>query len=177
MTTYIILLRGVMPSGKNKVPMAQLRDVLTRGGFRNVRTYIQSGNALVDTELSALEIQNHVHHLIKEQIGPALGVVARTDVELQKVLANNPFQEGYDISRVFFILFAQTPAAEKKAALLAQDFGEEKLAFVEDAAYFYIPGTYARGKLSNNFLEKKLGISATTRNFNTISKLVELSRG
>jgi uncharacterized protein (DUF1697 family) len=49
--TYVVLLRGVMPTGKNKVPMAQLRDVLSKAGFFNVRTYIQSGNVLVDTHL------------------------------------------------------------------------------------------------------------------------------
>lgn len=176
MTTRIILLRGVMPSGKNKVPMVQLRDVLTQAGFRNVRTYIQSGNALVDTELPALEIQNRVHDLIKEQIGPDLGVVVRTGEELQKVLAGNPFREGYDISRVFFVLFAQIPAVDRRAALLAQDFGEEKLALAEDAGYLYVPSEYARAKLSNKFLEKKLGIVATMRNFNTLTRLVAMSQ-
>lgn len=176
MTTYTILLRGVMPTGKNKVPMAQLRDVLVDAGFGNVRTYIQSGNALVDTELSALETESCVHDLIKEHIGADLAVVARTSAELQKVLFDNPFQEGYDLSRVFFVLFARRPAAEKVKELLAQDFGEEKLAIVGDAAYLYIPGTYARGKLSNNFLEKKLNISATMRNYNTLRKLVEMGK-
>ncbi len=177
MTTYILLLRGVMPSGKNKVPMAQLREVLAEAGFQNVRTYIQSGNACVDTELPAKEVEKQVHELIKKQIGADLVVVVRTDKELQHVLANNPFQEGYDISRVFFVLFAQLPSAEKVKELVTQNFDEEKLAIAGDAAYMYIPGTYGRGKLSNNFLEKKLNISATMRNFNTLSKLVERSKG
>jgi uncharacterized protein (DUF1697 family) len=175
MMTYIILLRGVMPSGKNRVPMAQLRTVLAMAGFRNVRTYIQSGNVLVDTELSAVETQNRVHDLIREHIGPDLAVVVRTGVELQRVLANNPFQEGYDISRVFIVLFAQVAAVERVQELLSQDFGDEKLAVAGDAAYMYIPGTYGRGKLSNNSLEKKLNVSATMRNVNTLSKLVEMS--
>lgn len=174
--TYIILLRGVMPTGRNKVPMAQLRDVLVDAGFGNVRTYIQSGNALVDTQLSALETESCVHDLIKEHIGADLAVVARTSAELQQVLFDNPFQEGYDLSRVFFVLFARSPAADKVKELLAQDFGEEKLAIVGDAAYLYIPGTYARGKLGNNFLEKKLNISATMRNYNTLRKLVEMGK-
>jgi uncharacterized protein (DUF1697 family) len=177
MTIYIILLRGVMPSGKNKVPMAQLRDVLVDASFGNVRTYIQSGNALVDTELSALETESLVHDLINEQIGPDLAVVARTGAEVQQVLLDNPFQEGYDLSRVFFVLFARRPAADKVKELLAQDFGEEKLAIVGDAAYLYIPGTYGGGKLSNNFLEKKLNISATMRNYNTLRKLIEMGKG
>jgi uncharacterized protein (DUF1697 family) len=178
MKTYIVLLRGVMPSGKNNVPMVQLRDVLRRAGFGNVRTYVQSGNACVDSGLSAHEVGKCVQELIKKHIGPDLAVVVRTGTELQEVLDDNPFQQGYDISRVFFVVFAQLPAAENIKELTAQDFGDEKLAFTRthDAAYMYIPGAYGRGRLSNNFLEKKLGVSATMRNFNTMSKLVEISK-
>ena len=172
--TYIVLLRAVMPRGKNKVPMAELRRVLSEAGFENSRTYIQSGNALVESELSPQQIEEQVRQLIREQIGPDLVVVVRTRVQLQGVLDNNPFKEEYDISRVFFVLFAKRPAAERVKELLAQDFGDEKLSINKYAAYMYIPGSYG-GKLSNNFLERKLGVSATMRNFNTLTKLVELS--
>ena len=172
----MIFLRGVMPTGKNKVPMAQLRDALTQAGFGNVRTYIQSGNAFVDSVLSAPETESLIHTLIQEQIGADLVVVARTGEEVRAILNNNPFRESYDLSRVFFALFAQRPAPEKIEALLAQNFGEEQLAIVGDAAYMYIPGIYGRGKLSNNYLEKKLSISATMRNFNTMSKMVEIDQ-
>lgn len=171
--TYVVLLRGVMPSGRNKVPMARLREVLTEGGFQNVRTYIQSGNALVVSELSPHEIERRVRDLINMNIGPDLVVIVRTGPELQKVLDDNPFKSNYDISRQFFVLFANMPPTEKVAELLGQDFGSERLA-IKDAGYLYIPGTYGRGKLSSNFLEKKLGVPATMRNFNTMSKLIEM---
>jgi uncharacterized protein (DUF1697 family) len=92
------------------------------------------------------------------------------------VLDENPFTEGYDRSRLFFVSFASPPPVEKVEALLAEDFGDEKLAITEHAAYMYIPDTYGRGRLSNNFLERKLGVAATMRNFNTMKKLIELSR-
>jgi len=176
MRTHVILLRAVMPTGKNKVPMAQLREVLMNAGFNNVRTYIQSGNALLESELSSKEIEARVHELIKKQIGPDLVVVARTEKKLQKVLDENPFKQGYDISRIFFVLFAEPPRSQKVKELLAQDFSPEELAITKNAAYMYIPGTYGRGILSGNFLEKKLGISATMRNFNTMNKLIEMSK-
>ncbi|MGV8095720.1 MAG: DUF1697 domain-containing protein [Mangrovibacterium sp.] len=175
MNTYIILLRGVMPTGKNKVPMAQLRQVLTDDGFTNVRTWIQSGNVVLQTALSAKELEQRVHHLIKEHIGPDLAVVVRTGAQLKKVLDGNPFREGYDISRVFFVSFKESPDEGRVKELLAQDFSPEKLVITKSAAYMYVPGTYGRDKLSTNFLEKKLGIAATMRNFNTMVKLVELS--
>lgn len=165
-----------MPFGKNKVPMAQLREVLADAGFGNVRTYIQSGNALVDTGLRAKEVEVRVRGLIKTHIGPDLTVVARTGAQLQKVLDGNPFGKGFDISRVFFVSFKDMPSPVKAKELLAADFGDEKLVIKGATAYAYIPGNAARSKVSNSLLEKKLGVSATTRNFNTMSKLIEMSR-
>jgi uncharacterized protein (DUF1697 family) len=176
MKTYVVLLRGVMPTGKNKVPMAQLREALTKAGFGNVRTYIQSGNALVDTDLSAKQVEARVRELIKKRIGPDLVVVARRGTQLQKVLDENPFKAGYDISRVFFTLFAEPPPSKKVEALLVRDFSPEELAITKNAAYIYIPGLYGRNTLSVNFLERMLGVSATMRNFNTMSKLIEMSK-
>ena len=176
MKTYIVLLRGVMPTGRNKVPMAQLREVLTKAGFGNVRTYIQSGNALVDTDLSAKEVETRVHDLIQKHIGADRAVVARTATQLKMVLDKNPFQIGYDISRVFFVLFTEPPSPQKVKELLANDFSPEKLAITKNAAYMFIPGTYGRDTLSGNYLEKKLGVPATMRNFNTTSKLIEMSK-
>jgi uncharacterized protein (DUF1697 family) len=176
MKTYIVLLRGVMPSGKNRVPMAQLREVLADAGFVNVRTYIQSGNALVDTDISAKEVETCVHDLIKKHIGADLTVVARTGKQLQKVLDENPFTDGYDISRVFFAWFAEPPSAQKVKELLAHDYSPEELAITKNAAFMFIPGTYGRTMLSGGFLEKKLGVPVTMRNFNTTSKLIEMSK-
>lgn len=175
MKTYIVLLRGVMPTGKNKVPMAQLRQVLTDDDFTNVRTWIQSGNVILQTALSAKELEKQVRHQIKKHIGPDLTVVVRTGAQLKKVLDENPFRDGYDISRVFFVAFAESPPGERVKELLKHDFSPEKIAITKSAGYMYIPGTYGSGKLSNNYLEKKLGTSATMRNFNTMNKLIELS--
>jgi uncharacterized protein (DUF1697 family) len=176
MKTYIVLLRGVMPTGKNKVPMAQLREELTKAGFGNVRTYIQSGNALIDTDLSAKEVETRVHNLIKKHIGADLAVMVRTATQLKKMLDENLFKSEHDISRVFFALFEKSPSAKKVKELLANDYSPEKLVITKNAAYMYIPGNYGRGILSGGFLEKKLDVPATMRNFNTISKLIEMSK-
>ena len=176
MTTYILLLRGVTPSGKNKISMNRLREVLEKAGFTHVRTYIQSGNAFVDTELPARTVEKSVRDRIRNQIGPDLVVLARTGVQLEELLEANPFTKGYDMSRVFFVSFAETPPAERVREVRSLDFSPEKLVFGENTAYMYIPGAYGRGTLSGNFLEKKLGVSATMRNFNTMKKLVEMSR-
>lgn len=176
MKTYILLLRGVMPTGKNRTPMAQLREILSKAGFKNVRTYIASGNVLVDTELSMNETENQVHDLIQKHIGPGLVVIARSREQLQKVLSENPFANGYDIKRVFFGSFAGQPDDHKIKEFSVQDYSPEKIVITEKAIYTYIPMNYGRAKLSGSFIEKKLGISATFRNFNTLTKLVEMSK-
>ncbi len=176
MTTFVILLRGVIPSGKNKVPMSQLREELEEAGFTNVRTYIQSGNALVDTGLTAQEVEEQVHSIIKTRIGADLTVIARTGTQLDEALDGNPFTTGYDISRVFFVIFGEEPPEKKVRDLVSQDISPEKLVFGKNAAYMYIPGQYGKGTLSGNFLEKKLGVRATMRNFNTMKALVAMSR-
>ncbi len=176
MTTYVILLRGVTPSGKNKVPMSRFREVLEEAGFTHVRTYIQSGNALVDTDLTAHDVETSVRDQIRNSIGPDLAVIVRTGEELEEALYSNPFQNGYDISRVFFVLFAEPPPEEKVREILSVDLSPEKLAFGDNTAFMYIPGQYGKGTLSGGFLEKKFGIPATMRNFNTMSRLAELAK-
>jgi uncharacterized protein (DUF1697 family) len=176
MTTYILLVRGVTPSGRNKLSMARFREALEKAGFVHVRTYIQSGNALVDTDLPADTVEKSVRDLIRNEIGPDLSVLARTGSQLEEALEENPFTEGYDIRRVFFVSLAKTPQADKVRELLSLDLSPEKLAFGKNTAYMYIPGMYGRGTLSGNFLEKKLGVPATMRNFNTMNSLVAMSR-
>lgn len=175
MNQFIVLLRGVTPTGKNRVPMAQLRDALANGGFSNVQTWIQSGNVLLQTELSAAETAEKVQQIIRENIGADLKIIVKTAAEIQSVLTQNPFGETHDISRIFFTLFNHTPDEKLVSALQSQDFGEEKCVIAPHAVYLFIPGSAARSKLSNNFIERKLKIDATTRNFNTLNKLIALS--
>jgi len=176
MKTYIILLRGVMPIGKNRTPMAQLREVLTKAGFENVRTYIASGNVLIDTDLPMKEAEKIVHDLILKHIGPDLVVIGRTGDQLQKVLDENPFTTGYDIKRVFFGSFSEQPPAQKVQELLNPDYFPEAIVITKNAIYTYIPENYTRSRLAGNKIEKKLGISATFRNFNTMTKLIAMSK-
>jgi uncharacterized protein (DUF1697 family) len=176
MTTYVILLRGVTPSGKNKVPMYRFREVLEEAGFAHVRTYIQSGNALVDTGLPPQEVETSVRERIRDSIGPDLAVIVRTGEELEEALDSNPFQKGYDLSRVFFVLFAEPPSEEKVREVLSLDLSPEQIAFGHKTAFMYIPGQYGKGILSGGFLEKKFGIPATMRNFNTMSRLAAMAK-
>lgn len=174
MNTFLLFLRGVMPTGKNRVPMADLRAALTKHGFQAVQTWIQSGNVLVKTTLSAEETAKQTREIIKTEIGPDLPVIVKTAKQLKDILNANPFATEPIQDRVFYTLFSDRLEQEKAEALARLDVSPEKLVIKDIALYLFIPGSAARSRLSNTFLEKKLGCAMTTRNRNTITKMIQL---
>lgn len=172
MNTYIILLRGVMPSGKNSIKMAFLREILEQADFKSVKTYIQSGNVILQSPLTAGEVAQKVYSVISEKNGSDLPVIVKTPAEIGEILAENPFGE----ERSFFTLTNDIFDENLAQELTKQDFGEDKLQITPKAIYFYTKDAH-RSKLGNNFFEKKLGITATNRNFNTLTKVLALSLG
>ena len=170
---YIALLRGVMPTGKNKVMMADLRKVVTEAGYENVMTYIQSGNIIFDSEQSAKEISEHMHNVIKSELGAELPVVVKTVAELEVIMKNNPYKDASYKNNVVFIATSMSHIeVEKEAEVLSLSKDEEYVTFTKEAIYYYLPNGMHNSKVNNNFLEKKLGISLTTRNQNTMEKII-----
>ncbi|MFB4032581.1 DUF1697 domain-containing protein, partial [Streptococcus pneumoniae] len=103
---HIILLRGVTPNGKNAIPkMSYLVDILTEAGFQQVRTYIQSGNIILKSDLDIEEIREQVHTLIKEEIGADLKMVIKNKNDLEEIVLENPFVEDYLYDRVHVIFY------------------------------------------------------------------------
>ena len=175
METYIILLRGVMPTGKNKVPMAELRVALEKAGLKNVQTYIQSGNAIVKSSMKSSDIEKLVHQVIKKDIRADIAVVAKTATQFGKIAENNPFV-GEDTKKTYFTLLAQKPESKIMKDFASSDYSPEKVSVVGDVVYTLYATKYRDSKFNNNFIEFKLGVSATTRNFNTMTKLFELAQ-
>ena len=110
----IILLRGVMPSGKNSIPkMAVLRQHLEEAGFERVRTYIQSGNILLLSDLPRELLSQRIHDLIKERIGADLAALVFLPEELQAWVDSLPFADDLDPSRIFFTMTMACPTADR----------------------------------------------------------------
>lgn len=174
MNRWIVLLRGVTPTGKNRVPMAALREVLSNDGFKQVRSWIQSGNLLVDTPLDRQQTHVRIEGLLAGQMGVSLAVIIKTVQEIEDILAHMPF-DGLDLARVFYGLFNDKPASDKVRATSAIDLGEDRLIITDEALYAFIPGSAAKSKLNNATLQRKLGITLTLRNRNTLTKLVEMA--
>lgn len=163
-----------MPTGKNKVLMAPLRVALTKAGLEDVQTYIQSGNVVAASNLSQSRLEKLVHDIIAENSGGDITVVARTAAQFADTMKKNPFMRA-EKSRLYFSLFASQPAPGLVKELLFTDFSPDKVRVVDDAIYTLYETKYSDSKFNNNFFERKLKIAATTRNFNTMTKLIELS--
>ena len=174
MKTFVALLRAVTPTGKNKVPMAPLRAALSEAGLVDVRTYIQSGNVLARSDLPATDVEALVHETIEREFGGDLIVVVRTPAQMRNVLQGNPFGPS-EAARTHFTFLSKKPGKREVNDLVGQSFPPDRFVVTSQVVYLNCPQGYGVSKLSNNFLERKLGVSATTRNHNTVTKLVELT--
>ena len=171
--SYAIFLRGVMPTGKNRVPMADLRVALADAGLADVKTYIQSGNAVARTGLGAGALESLVHEAIAREIGADIAVIVRTHEQIRQILESNPFPVDA-ASRTYFTLLAQRPAANLGEELLRLDFSPDRIKIVQDTLYTLYATKLSDSKFNNNFYERKLKLAATTRNYNTMSRMMEL---
>lgn len=174
MKPYVILLRGVMPTGKNKVPMAQLRTALAAAGLLDVQTYIQSGNVIACSDLERLTLEQLVHDVIAREIGAEIAVIARTAEEYRRVLDANPFPQA-DTSRLYFSLLSAQPAQKLLDELLGIDFSPEEVKIIDDVIYTLYATKQSDSRFHNNFYESRLKVAITTRNFNTTARLVAMS--
>ncbi len=145
-------------------------------GFRKVRSYIQTGNLVLETDLPPSAVSEKIQNLIREHIHADLSVIVKRAREIHDVLCENPFtEEGYDISRIFYSLSNQEIPLSKAQVITDYDCCKECFAYTTKACYMYLPKDASRSKLNNNFLEKKLDITMTTRNRNTLTRLLEIA--
>lgn len=171
----IILLRGVMPSGKNSIPkMAILRQHLEEAGFEAVRTYIQSGNILLRSELSAEALSIRIHDLLAEHYGADIAALVFRPEEIQGWIDACPFPSDLDPSRVFFSMTMERPDVQRLQVLAEKSWGEAELHLSEQCLYVHAPVTYKNSRLTNNALERHLKVTCTTRNLNTLRRILAL---
>ena len=151
--------------------MSYLVDILTEAGFQQVRTYIQSGNIILESDLTLEEIREQVHTLIKEKIGADLKMVIKNKSDFKKIVQENPFREDYLHDRVHVILyqgFLQSLPLEK----LKIDYGEEEICIGNHCLYLYLPRNAKQKKLHTNYLEKLFNVDLTMRKLNVVEKLL-----
>lgn len=166
------MLRGINVGGRTKVAMADLRAVLESLGFDGVATYIQSGNVVFGSTKAVKPAA--IEERIAAELGVEPTVLVRTADELAAVVAGNPFLVG----KVDLATLHVTFLAEKPTATVEVPAGQpDELAVVGREVYLRCPNGYGRTKLNNTFLEKRLGVPATTRNWKTVTTLAEMAAG
>ena len=175
--TYIALLRGINVSGHKKIKMPDLKAMFEALGFTNVRTYIQSGNVVFESN-SAKDLESKISAKIQEQFGFEVSVICRTAKEMEQVIARNPYAKmvDFEAEKLYVTFLQETPSEEKLEALKAFTFEPEMYTVSGKEIYVYCFNGYGNTKLENSFFEKKLKVAASTRNWRTVNKLIEMSQ-
>ena len=180
METYVSLLRGVNVSGHKMLKMADLVTLFKDQGFYDVATYLQSGNVIfrTDKKMSPDELSGLIEEVVLERFKLNVAVIVRTSEDIMKIIYHNPFSDkpGTDTGKLHVTFLSGMPGISDIENIVTKDYSPDKFIIEGKEVFLYCPGGYAKTKLSNTFFENKLRVTATTRNWNTVKKLFELSR-
>ncbi len=179
MNTFIALLRGINVSGQKLIRMEVLRKVLEELAFSNIQTYIQSGNVVFQSDgKDVLKLEREISESILKHFGFEVTVIVVTLKELGFVVANNPFATAMmpDATQPYVAFLSEVPAANNMELLASIDFGADQ--FIPVDRYLYLRYEHGAGstKLTNAVIENKLKVRATSRNWKTVNKLIEMAK-
>jgi uncharacterized protein (DUF1697 family) len=178
MPVIVSMLRGVNVGGHNMVKMEALRALYESIGLRDPQTYVQSGNVVFRTnERNLIAVATKIEKAIERSFGFRTPVVVRTSSELRDVIARNPFarRRGIDPSKLLVTFLAGDPSAEAREQALQIKADPEEMHIDGREVYMYFPNGLARPKLSWVVVEKKLQTPGTGRNWNSVTKLLEIA--
>jgi len=179
MSKKIAILRGINVGGKRKILMADLKLLFQNLGFSNISSYIQSGNVIFidDNGLNDLDIAKQIEHAITAKYKFDVPVIIRSSKEIAKAVKKNPFykKNAEDISQLHLTFLNEKPTKENLTKIESYNYEPDKFVIIGKEVFIFCADKYHQSKLTNNFFEKKLKVSATTRNWKTVLKLVELS--
>ncbi len=178
MQTYICLLRGINVSGNNIIKMDALKTMLSNLKYKNITTYIQSGNIVFQTNSNEKEkLEKQIKERIKATFKLEVPVLVLTLATLKKTIANNPFAKNLnkDVAFLHTTFLSSIPIKMDIDKIGFSTFLPDECTLMDDIVYLYCPNGYGNTKLTNTFFEKKLTCTATTRNWNTINKLIAIA--
>lgn len=176
MLKYIALLRGINVGGHRKLKMEELRAMFTSMEFKNVSTYIQSGNVVFETdETDAAILENSIAQKIKEQFNYQVPVIIRTHADFERVQKNMPYEKKEGWKR-YVTFLSEAPDTAHKKLLESLSSSIEQFSVGDKEIYVQVDKqTNQKPKFSSSFIQQQLNISATNRNFRTVNKILELA--
>ena len=178
MTTHISLLRGINVSGHRVIKMDALKKMCSDLSFSDVQTYLQSGNIIFRSEQkNSEEISKFIKFSIEKVFGYDVPVITLTLAELELTINTNPFlkNKSKDPSFFYVTFLSHSPTKHNVELLTRIDAKNDRYEIIDKAVYLYCPGSYGNSKLTNSFLENKLKVTATTRNWKTINEIFKLA--
>jgi uncharacterized protein (DUF1697 family) len=178
MAAIISLLRAVNVAGHNMVKMDALRELYESLGLRGAQTYVQSGNVVFRTDAKDLaRLQKRIEDGIEKRFGFRTSVVLRSSAELKDVIRRNPFAKRFGIepNRLVVSFLTGAPGPESKRNIAQIKVGPEELYLDGRELYIYYAGGMGKTKLTPALLERALKLSGTARNWNTVTKLLDMA--
>ena len=175
MNTFISMLRGINVSGKNRIMMAALKEMYLGLGFSNVVTYVQSGNVVFDSaETDAAALTRVIQTAITQSFDLDVPVIIRDKSRFQQLLEGNPFTHARneDPAKLHITFLSDVPTLGIPAI---PNGCHDEFVLDDKELYLFCPGGYGETKLSNSFFERKMKVTATTRNWKTVNTLYEIA--
>ncbi|MCR9226218.1 MAG: DUF1697 domain-containing protein [Flavobacteriaceae bacterium] len=173
--TYIALLRGINVSGQKKIKMADLKQILQENGLKDVKTYIQSGNIVFDSDQTDKnKLQKKIIKTIDDHFGFDVPTLVLRQEDIKSILKANPYLKQAEETKLYYVLLKSPPKAELVEKFNQLQFENEGFHITKRCVYLLCKNGYGKAKLNNNLLENKLKVEATTRNHKTMLKLLEM---
>lgn len=171
---YVAFLRGINVGAKTSIKMERLREVFSALGFQNVKTYIQSGNVVFESDETDEEnLTARIEAAIEANFFKTLAMIRSVD-EIKDAVENNPFAGETFEDKLFHLIFLTEKLSDEKAALLLSNNGEnEKFAVRNREVYCLLRAGFADSLLGKKYIDNKLKTPATARNWRTVKKILE----
>ncbi len=178
MSIFISLLRGINVGGNKKIKMAELKSLYESLGLSNVKTLLQSGNVVFESEnTDASQVAHQIEAGIQKNFGFESKIIIRTKEQWQATIAQHPFStvQLEQPSKVLVMFLQNTPDEQSLKALIQAHTGTEVIHGSGQELYIFYTDGMGNSKLDTGFIERKLKITATGRNWNTVNKILTLT--
>lgn len=172
------MLRGINVSGKKMIKMDALRNMYSGIGFKNVQTYIQSGNVVFQEKIAKVQdLEKKISNEIMKTFGFEVPVLVQGLAEIKEIVRNNPFvRERKEEEKCLHVTFlSSVPLKENIEKINRSLYFPDEFIWKGKAVLLYCPGGYGKTKLTNTFFENRLKVTATTRNWKTCNELVSMA--
>jgi len=172
---YVAFLRGINVGGKNKIKMETLREVFAALGYKNAKTYINSGNVIFETaKTEDIKLAAKIERAIQTKFSLDIKVMVRTLDEIEAIIKNNPFDGQFENDKDLHVLFMNEELpADKLAVLLSNNNENEQFAARNREIFYLLRVGFSDSLLGKDYIGKKLKVSATARNWRTVNKILE----